>query len=1335
VKPTINTYFLLAILISLRFTSALAGAETVVINEFLASNGSSAPIEASELLDEDGDSSDWIEIYNPTDQAVDISGWYLTDNIEDLTKWQFPADVVLESGQMQLVFASGKDRSHPRLHTNFKLSADGEYIGLVQSDGQTVAHAYASQFPQQVSDISYGLADHQIALVHAHTPLFYHAPGPAELESDWMSPDFDDARWQVGYTTIGFSHTPTLQALEMGQARVRGSYVVNGDLHVLSGNGTGLSSTSDAFQFVYTPLKGDNEFSARIVGASLIPSTVKVGIMVRESLEADAAYVAQLLAPGHGTALQWRNSTGGASTYSPGEATITPLWMRIVRQGSKIYGYYSVDGVQWTLQGVKTVAMAENAYIGLFVTAGQEETLCTGLFDQVCLGSTANLRIQDILTDSQTSLWVRAAFELQEKDPTDAVSLHIRHEDGFVAYLNGTEVARDNVSGIPHWDTVADSNRPNAWSHHALEYDATPFASLLRGGTNVLAVQVLNDRADDPALLVSPRLVTKSGRRLPQYFETPTPGQPNTAGALGATITPQFNRDHGFHEVPFLLEITSATNDALIRYTTDCSAPTAVYGHLYTEPIWVSTTTCIRAVATKPGWMPSEVATRSYIFPDQVVQQPSDPPGFPTDWVSDYYEWSYSADYAMDPTIVNHAEYGARIKDDLKSLPTLSLVMDRHDLFDPKSGIYANTNLNHPGGVAWERPGSVELIHPDGSPGFHINCGVRVVGGWGAKPEYRKHSFRLMFKREYGPSKLSYPLFGPDAADEFDTVTLRANFNDCYVAGGSNSQYIRDEFCRRLQLALGQRTGYGTFVHLYVNGLYWGLYNPVERPDAAYAATYFGGDKEDWNAYNSGRTTGESTGESWSGLMSAVGKGLTTYEAYQRIQGKNQNGLPSPHTIPWLDMENYVDYMIMNLFVGNRDWPGHNWYAAFNKVDPSGFKCFSWDAEHVMGLNSDLNTNQTGVSGSIATPYARLRNNEAFKLFFADRVHKAFSLGGACYVDPHYPRWNPRYPERNRPAALYVDLADWIEGGIVCESARWGDVRGGSHDLGDWKQRRDWILQTYLPQRPGIVLTQLRQAGLYPSVDAPRLYINGTLRHGGYVTRGDSLFMLANPGQVYYTLDGTDPHSLVARRATKEGIATSALPFTEPITVNKPIQLKARVLHGSTWSALQEATFAMGAVPDSLRMTELMYHPAEPNAEYVELQNLGSDSLTLQGVEFVRGIQYLFGDLELSPNELVLVVRDLNTFKSVYPQVPESQIAGQYEGSLSDGGERIELQDVLGQIIHSFRYNDTWYDNTDGAGLSLMVTHPLSSDPNHLSEAESWYPSPQMGGSPGIGHD
>ena len=1503
----------LSLLLSL---SSQANSQSVIISEFLASNGSSRTGDG-DLVDEDGDSADWIELYNPTDQAVDIGAWYLTDDLDDLTQWQLPADLVLEPQEIILVFASGKDRLGPHLHTNFKLSAEGEYIGLVQPDGQTVVHDYAPQYPGQLPDVSYGLAEYGVKLIDPGTALSYHVPDAPDADLDWTSLDFDDAQWQHAQSSIGFSQPLQLSSLNIGGPGITGFYVINGQFHVLSTNGAGLGAKADAFHYAYLPLPGDGELSTRVISVSQQPASVRGGIMVRETLTPDAKFVVQMLAPEQVTAAQWRPSTGASSVFAWGESRPTPLWFRMVRQGNDIYSYHSSDGVYWTLQHRQTVAMAHNAYIGLFLAAGTEAASCSGIFDQTTLGSSASQDLQARMSGVTTSLWLRAEFEVTHGISLESLHLSLRYEDGFVAYLNGVEIARENVSGSPLWHAAADSDRPDHLGEDAVTYDISAQAHLLRQGRNVLAIHALNDHIADQHFHVSAQLTAKSNAPVAQYFGVATPGRSNTAGAKGVVSPPQFSVERGFHDAPFDLEITTHTPDTVIRYTTNGSAPSAVSGQTYTGPIPVTTTTCIRAIATRSGWLSSDVDTHSYIFLNDVLHQPDDPPGFPAAWESELYGYSYSADYGMDPAIVNNTRYASRLKDDLKSLPSLSLVMQRDDLFDPNSGIYSNTNLNHPGGVAWERPGSVELIHPDGSEGFHVDCGVRVVGGWGAKPEYRKHSFRLLFKRDYGPSKLRYALFGPDAAHEFDTLTLRANFNDCYVAGGSNSQYIRDEFCRRLQMALGQRAGLGTFVHLYVNGLYWGLYNPVERPDAAFAATYFGGDKEDWNAYNSGRTTGESTPESWTDLMSASGQALQDIEAYQRIQGNDPDGQANPDYVQWLDMENYIDYLIMNFYVGNRDWPGHNWYAAFNKVNPTGFKCFSWDAEHVMGLNSDLDTNQTGVSNSLCRPYARLRTNSEFRLLFADRVHRAFSPGGPCYVDPVRPQWDPQHPERNRPAALYAELAHWIEGGIVGESARWGDVRGGSHDLDDWKQRRDWILNTYMRQRSGIVLDQLRQAGLYPTVDAPVLYVNGAKRYSGYVSRGDTLFMLAPSGEIYYTLDGTDPRrpivphiartlTVVPENTAKRALVPSAnignawrtvvtfddsdwlagpkargvgyerssgygpyididvldqmhnqntscyvripfvidpsqLPdlnfmmlkmryddgfvayingvevaranaagtppwnasasgsnsdaaavnfedfditahvdalragdnllaihglnsslassdfliaaqllglvvrqddpddmrsvsaskFTGPTSMNKSVQIKARVLKGNTWSALQEALFGVDAIPRDLRITEIMYHPPDPNTEYIELANLGPDPINLDMVGFIDGIDFAFGDMDLAPQGMVLVVRDRRAFLSQYPQVPESQIAGQYEGSLSDGGERIELADALGQIIHSFRYRDTWYDDTDGAGLSLVVNDPSAAEPNGLSDATDWRASAQIGGTPG----
>src|SRR6476620_6020019 len=126
-------------------------AASPIISEFLASNKNTN-------TDEDGDFSDWIEIYNPDSSRVSLNGYSLTDDRSKLTKWKFP-NVSLAGKGYLLVWASDKNRTDPTrpLHTNFKLSDDGEYLGLVDPDGVTIASDFGAQFPPQTTDISYGV--------------------------------------------------------------------------------------------------------------------------------------------------------------------------------------------------------------------------------------------------------------------------------------------------------------------------------------------------------------------------------------------------------------------------------------------------------------------------------------------------------------------------------------------------------------------------------------------------------------------------------------------------------------------------------------------------------------------------------------------------------------------------------------------------------------------------------------------------------------------------------------------------------------------------------------------------------------------------------------------------------------------------------------------------------------------------------------------------------------------------------------------------------------------------------------------------------------------------
>lgn len=120
------------------------------LSEFMAVNDTT-------LADEDGDFSDWIEIYNPDPESISLAGYSLTDDASNLTKWTFPS-LLLPSGASVVVFASNKDRTDPasQLHTNFRLSSGGEYLALVEPDGTTIASHFSPSYPQQFADESFG---------------------------------------------------------------------------------------------------------------------------------------------------------------------------------------------------------------------------------------------------------------------------------------------------------------------------------------------------------------------------------------------------------------------------------------------------------------------------------------------------------------------------------------------------------------------------------------------------------------------------------------------------------------------------------------------------------------------------------------------------------------------------------------------------------------------------------------------------------------------------------------------------------------------------------------------------------------------------------------------------------------------------------------------------------------------------------------------------------------------------------------------------------------------------------------------------------------------------
>ena len=215
--------FLIVFNLTLSTSTKVSAQELVRINEIMAVNDIG-------LDDEDRDESDWIEIYNPGTETVDLLGWYLTDDDSDLTQWAFP-EVMIGPDAYLVVFASGKDRRDPLgiLHTNFKLSGDGEYLGLVRPDGRTIVSEFFPSYPKQAPDVSYGPIGSTVETVFVMpgSPATARVPRDSALEPNprqsetlrpWTQENLNDSSWQTGSTGVGYNY-PGLIGLDVSAMR------------------------------------------------------------------------------------------------------------------------------------------------------------------------------------------------------------------------------------------------------------------------------------------------------------------------------------------------------------------------------------------------------------------------------------------------------------------------------------------------------------------------------------------------------------------------------------------------------------------------------------------------------------------------------------------------------------------------------------------------------------------------------------------------------------------------------------------------------------------------------------------------------------------------------------------------------------------------------------------------------------------------------------------------------------------------------------------------------------------------------------------------------------
>ena len=1196
-------------------------AATPIISEFMASNDNT-------LDDGDGQSSDWIEVYNPTQHVIDLAGWHLTDDADNLRKWAFPDvdQAIIHPGDYRLVFASGQsvgDYVDPQgfLHTNFRLSAGGEYLGLTTPSG-AVVFDFGPEYPPQRTDVSYGFSSDSEVFISDSNATSALVPTDNSLDSTsvappiWAYPDFDDSLWPNTLASggVGVGYDQFAGGPDGPEDGTRLAALVGNDLTDPDEDGVyavsfaaGLSGSSPVNEEPVRAL--DNRADTKWLAFDPAGTFYEMSFLDGIARHVDRYTITSANDVDERDPFRWTLSgSNDGANYTVIDLRTEQEFAN--RLETRLYEFSNELAFQHYRFEFETEFGATGQNEPVAIQLAEIELLSSS---QLLYDSLIRLDVQSAWEPIRSSVYQRVKFEVDQPDLVDQLTLTMQYDDGFVAYLNGTKVAESNAPVLTSWQSQATTGRDDSLAIVPAAFDIREYADLLVSGENALAIHVLNVNDESSDLLSVPGLTaTLLDCEFTEavFYDAPSPLQENGVGQKGFTAPISFDVERGFFESGFQLNISSPTADADVYYTTNGDEPSVGQGTLYSGPIPVDSTTVIKAAAFREDYYPSATETHSYFFVSDIVRQDFQwtigEAGFPNTW------GGVTPDYGMDRQVIGDFDengnslggdlfggiYAATIQDDLQAIPTLSISMDADSLFGP-NGIYANSTSE---GVEWERATSFELIYPDGSPGFQVNAGLRMQGGAFRRHDLsRKHSFRILFKSEYGPTKLEFPFFGSDATDRFDTLTLRMESNDGYAwnAAGASAQYARDAFANRSQAALGQPAIHNNRMHLYLNGVYWGLYNPVERPDASFSASYYGGEKEEWDAISDGKVI-DGTGTAWTQLnqlardVQQASDENARRAAYQRILGNHPDGTNDASLETFLDLDNYVDYLLVNFYVGNQDWPQRNWYASRRRgAESTGFKFHSWDAETAMNLGNDVHTNRLSVDFEVAEPYARLRSSEEFRLRFADRAHRALFHGGAFTTD--------------EAMARYEQILDEVERPLVAESTRWGDMHSSvPYTPSQWADEAASVINTFIRPRAAILLNQLRDAELYPAIDAPSFN-----QHGGDVPIDFDLTMNATAGEIYYTVDGSDPRSVT-------GQPVGSL-YESSIAMNGSTTVKARVFYDGKWSALNEADFVVTALAGDFNSDGLLDCVDANNLSLAIAQSSSDPTLDLTGDGQING--------------------------------------------------------------------------------------------------------------------
>jgi len=918
-------------------------------------------------------------------------------------------------------------------------------------------------------------------------------------------------------------------------------------------------------------------------------------------------------------------------------------------------------------------------------------------------------------------------------DTSDLVNaiLHIDYDDGFVAYLNGVEIARSNL-GVIGIRPVYNENSPN--THEALMYTGgnpeefiiSPFLlkSIITNGNNVLAIQVHNQ--DIASSDLTARAFLSFGiKSTNTYFGT----TPSFFSIPPANFTHTNFKLKKSGETIYLSDVNTVLDSVF--------CPALEYNHAYARETSGAPNWCFTNEPSPDDFNVGSICYSGYVkdpvfdlnagyYPNSQSLNISLATGssgmiyYSVDGDDpDASELAYSGSISIPSTKVIRARVFPSVSTELPSkiitrtylinenfdLPVFSISTDSINLWDPSYGIYVlgygADSANYPYFGAnfwmnWERPMHAEYFHKDKQLKYHLDGGMKIHGGWSRARDQR--SIRLLAKSKYDDNIMSYPMISDKPyINGYHAINLRNGGNDYDDARS------RDAFMQRLVASthvdyMGYEPAYA-----YLNGIFFGHFEIREREDANYVE----------NNHHINSNNVDIISHTYWGLNAVDGTTDDFLALHNEITTFGSPMSPAFYELidSKIDLFNFTDYMATELYLGNADWAYNTNNTKFwhQKLPYGKWRWALWDVDFGLGYspsNEDFLPGYLSGGTYSANILGQMLNNPTYRNFYINR--------NADLINTVFQPSNFNYHKTRTRDSLVVAIQEqnlvWGTNGVTGLFNSYNAMQVENNQRRNFQ--RDNIQNNFgLTAQVSVTLNVSPANAGYIKIST---ITPGPLPWTGVYFNGNpvTITAYANPG---YTFDHWNANAVI------------------PIT-NTADLTNLNITSSENFTAV----FTGSSQTSSVIVSEINFNSDNgfDSGNWIELWNPTNVPMELTGYSLQNGTPYnkfQFPDgTKLLANERIVLASDSTKFLNAFPNFNTTKLIVNSILQLENNGDSLKLINQFNNEIFNFIYTDSlpWKRAADGTGRTMEL---MESEFSNFMLPQNWITS-CMYGTPGEPH-